>query len=102
MVNVTGAYLDGWNVQTPANVAITRVYHPQSQVNSGQQNLLVELRLLNQGQATALLDSAALLDSPAGTITDSLLFASLADSLPAGRRDTVLFNVDVSAPIPVL
>ena len=95
--SVTGAYLDGWTVQTPANVVITRVYHPQTQVNSGQQNLLVELRLQNQGQATALLDSAALLDNPAGTITDSLLFASLADSLPSGRRDTVLFNVDVSA-----
>jgi len=93
----TSAYLDGWNVQTPADLVITRVYHPQSQVNSGQENLQVEVRLLNQGQATALLDSAGLYDNPAGNITDSLLLASLADSLPFNRRDTVLFNVDVSA-----
>ncbi len=37
--------LDAWLVQLPPQVIITRVFSPQSTVNSGQQNLNVELRL---------------------------------------------------------
>ena len=94
--STTSAYLDGWNVQTPADLVITRVYNANAQVNSGQQDLSVQLRLVNQGQATAILDSAGIFGIPAGNISDSLLIASLADSIISGGRDTVLFNVDVS------
>jgi hypothetical protein len=76
--SVTSAYLDGWNVQTPADLVITHVYHGKNQVNSGQENLSVELRFYNQGQATALLDSAGLYSNQAGSITDSLILSSLA------------------------
>jgi hypothetical protein len=95
--NVTSSYLDGWDVQTPANIAITSVFNGFSQVNSGQQDLSVEIRLFNQGQATALLDSSDMFGIPGGFITDSLQLATFPDSIISGGRDTVLFNVDVSA-----
>jgi hypothetical protein len=94
--SVTSSYLDGWNVQTPANLVITRVFNALSQVNSGQEDLSVEVRLLNQGQATALLDTVGLYGLPGGSIIDTLQLASLPDSLMSGAVDTVLFNVDVA------
>ncbi len=98
--STTSAYLDGWNVQTPADLVITRVYNANSQVNSGQEDLSVELRLINQGQATAILDSAGIFDIPSGNITDSLLIASLADSISL-RRIVIRFSLMWMFPRPL-
>ncbi len=53
VINLTSGYLDSWLVQTPAAVVITSTYNSFINVNSGQQNLQVEMRIRNQGQATA-------------------------------------------------
>ena len=96
--SVSSGYLDGWDVQIPANLIITRVFSNLSQVNSGQQNLSVEVRLRNIGQATALLDTVGIFSLPdSSSIIDTLIAGSMADSLIAGARDTVYFNVDVAS-----
>jgi hypothetical protein len=75
-------------------VVITRVFSPQSTVNSGQQNLNVELRLRNQGQATALIDSAGLYSLPPGIISDTRI--SALNPIPGGARDTLTYSVDLA------
>ncbi len=91
----TGSYGAGWQVQTPPSIVINSIFNTLSQVNSGQEDLLVEMRLRNAGGATAVIDSVGLFTTPSGFITDSLVAAL--DSLLGGLRDTVVFDVDVSA-----
>jgi hypothetical protein len=95
--SVSSSYLDGWDVQTPANIVLTSVFNALSQVNSGQEDLSVEVRLTNSGQATALLDTVGIFGIPGGNITDTLIVGSLPDSLVSGASDTILFNVDVAS-----
>jgi hypothetical protein len=94
---ITSSYLDGWNVQTPANIVLTSVFNSLSQVNSGQEDLSVEVRLTNSGQATALLDTVGIFSLPGGNIIDTLIIGSMADSLVSGASDTVFFNVDIAS-----
>ncbi len=95
VTSATGAYLDGWNVQSPPDLVITRIYSDRSAVNNGQQDLTVQMRILNQGQATAVFDSAGLYSLPPGLLTDTL--AAVIDSIPSGARDTLFYNVDLAA-----
>ena len=96
----TSAYLDAWNVQSRPSLVISQIYNNLSNVNSGQQDLIVEMRIANQGQATALLDTAGLftIPGPTGNIIDSLITAL--DSIPGGLVDTLRFNTDVAALLP--
>ncbi len=81
-------------MQTQPSLLITNILNNRSQVNSGQQNLDVRMRIVNQGQATAVLDSAGLFTTPIGNTTDTLL--TTLDSLAGGGIDTLYFNSDVS------
>ncbi len=90
------AYLDAWLVQSAPQIVITSIRNSYPQVNRGQQNLLVEMQIRNQGLATAYMDTTGLYGVPAGSIIDSILIATLKDSLSGGERDTIFYNVDIS------
>ncbi|HED11594.1 MAG TPA: hypothetical protein ENJ10_12960, partial [Caldithrix abyssi] len=91
----TSAYLDSWRVYEAADIVINSVTSSFSRVNRGQQNVPVDVVVTNQGQATVLIDSLKLANSPANSTTDTRLTAI--DSLTAGQSKTYSFSSDISS-----
>jgi hypothetical protein len=103
--SISSGYLDGWDVQTPANIVLTSVFNSLSQINSGQEDLSVEVRLTNSGQATALLDTVGIFSLPGGNITDTMirhghrLTAVRSTPIPGRLVRKVSWSLIVSLPV---
>ncbi len=94
----TSLYLDGWQVFSAPSVVINSVSSTYSRVNRGQQNVPVAVSVSNQGQATVLIDSLKLLNTPSGSTTDTRV--SAIDSLVAGQSKTYNFQSDIALGAP--
>ncbi len=97
----TSAYLDAWQVFQPARLVLNSVRSSYSRVNRNQQNVPVEIRITNEGQAEALLDSVRLYITGAfaGSFTRDTLETTLSN-LPGGGVQTLNFNSDILATAP--
>ncbi len=91
----TSAYLDNWRVYQAPDVVINSVTSSFSRVNRGQKNVPVNVVVTNQGQATVLIDSLKLANTPANSTIDTRLTAI--DSLTAGQSKTYSFSSDISS-----
>ncbi|RMH63466.1 MAG: hypothetical protein D6677_07120 [Calditrichaeota bacterium] len=94
----TGAYLDAWQVFKQAQIVINSVTSSSSRVNHGQKNVPVDVVVSNQGDATVLIDSLKLANTPSGSTTDTRLTAI--DSLVAGQSKTYHFTSDIANTAP--
>ena len=86
-------YLESILIQRPPSMVLNYVRSSASIVNKGQSGLAVTVRLTNQGQARALLDTLGLQILEAGNTRDTL--ETSLGSLAGGESRVFSFDVDV-------
>ncbi|KAF1081200.1 MAG: hypothetical protein GQF41_2468 [Candidatus Rifleibacterium amylolyticum] len=82
-------------VQTPPNLTITSLSEVYSNVSPGQEDLIVDIRVSNSGQADAIFDAASLTYNPTGGHSESVVSPATGTLIPGGGYLDIRFNVDI-------
>ncbi len=83
-------------IQTPASLVISSLTENYTSVSRGQEDLIVWVRVTNNGQAGAYLDVATLTYNPAGGHTDMVASPALPVLIPGGGYVDLSYRVDIS------
>ena len=87
---------DSWQVLGKGNLSVLSVLTDFDSVSTGQDSILVTMRVINTGQNTVQLDSAGLSFSY-GTYISSTTKRTLNKTLNVNQTDTIQFHVTVDA-----
>jgi len=84
-------------VQTPPNLSITSFNEVYGNVSPGQENLIVDIRVSNSGQADAIFDAASLTYNTVGDHSETVFSPEIGTLIPGGGYLDIRFHVDIVA-----
>jgi hypothetical protein len=82
-------------VQTPPVLAIATLTEVYEYVSPGQENLIVDIRVTNSGQADAIFDAASLTYNPTGFHSEIVVSPASGTLIPGGGYLDIRFHVDI-------
>lgn len=88
-------------VQTPPNLTITSLTEVYESVSRGQENLIVNIRVANSGQADAIFDAASLTHTLGGPHSEIVVSPATGTRIPGGGYLDICYHADI-APLATL